>query len=70
MPDIAPAQIDAGAAHLSVHIAGADLVEVLGAVDGLTVENHLLHALSSLPSPPLALAAPRSLAAAAPPCRA
>jgi hypothetical protein len=42
VPDIAPAQIDAGAAHLSVHIAGADLVEVL--VDGLTVENHLLHA--------------------------
>ena len=44
MPDIAPAQIDARAAHLSMHIAGAKLVEVLGAVDGLTVAEHLLHA--------------------------
>ena len=43
MPDITPAQIGAGAT-LHVHISGVELVEVLGAVDGLAVKKHLLHA--------------------------
>ena len=43
VPDITPAQIGAGAT-LHVHISGVELVEVLGAVDGLAVKKHLLHA--------------------------
>jgi hypothetical protein len=43
VPDITPAQIGAGAT-LHLHISGVELVELLGAVDGLAVKKHLLHA--------------------------